>query len=656
MRVFFLAVLTFISVLALGKSAETTEVQEDDQLVEFLYDEPADLQTLTKDISEILGKSFILDKGPSTKISIIPQGKVTKDLAYELYLTALRELGYTVAETSFISRVIPLKKAFYHMPFEENLGKALYGQQSLIYVLKLEHAQAKNILRFLTASLGAGSAIEISSDQILLSGAFSTVKGIVETVKYLDKEVEQDRALHLIPILNTSSKTIFSSLKDLGLVGKGSQFQSGFVVNEERSNTLYAFGSKDYYEQIRQFVALLDVKDQVAVGKKFYVRPLEFAEAKTVAGILNSLKPSKNENDGKKKKKKSNDKQPNNQEGLSLVEDFEVTADESQNVLIIQSSESQMKILSHLLKKLDKRRAQIFFEIEMIEVSDNFNFQFSPSSVLPVDIVKDKATIIQGWKAEKVLPVLTDPVSSDGKISSSELAEKMNVAGEDLILGVLAKDKFSINGLKGVSPGALIHLMKTDSANRVISSPFLMSMDGEASNLVISDTKSYQVRERSQGPTTQSGVAGSIVTSKMEKVSSEIIIDLTGSLDSSTALTLDLDLKVDSISGFTKDGLPNMAKKRVKQKVGLQNGQTVFISGFRTAYKFTTFNKIPLFGDIPIIGWLFRSNTEVEHEGRVYIFITPHISWGEEDLKGLYKKKFEERLGDIELLKKRNLL
>ena len=648
MRIFFL-ILCFLSWVV--AYAEPSAEVSPEELVEFSYEKPTDVTTLTKDIGRILGKTILIGKGPSAKISIITQGKVSKELAYELYLAALRQVGYSLAETSFVSKIFPIKKSFFHSPIIEGPMDLLYSEEAVIQVLRLKNASAKNILRFLSSSLGPGNAIQFRENLLLLSGSYSHLKGVLSTIELLDQEVSSDRALRVLPIRNTKSKEIYSKLKELGFFGKKSFFQSGLVVEEPRSNSLFVLGPEEYQKKIKETVRKLDSKNADHVGKEFFIRALDFAEAKQVASTLSALKSSDSSNKKKKKKKKSK-----NQKDSFVPNDYDVIADEANNSLIIYSTAKQYEGLLGLLEKLDRKRAQIFFEIDILEISDGFDFKFTPSSLMPLDIVPGKATLIQGWKSEKVMPILEPGDGENGEATPTQLSSKMGSVSEDLILGVLTKGKFEMNGLSGISPGALIQIMKTDKASRVISSPFIMSLDGESASFVASDTKTFLVSETSQGPKSGSKEAGAIKRNKIEKESSEILLDLTAFLDSDTDLTLDLDLKVNSIIGINKDGLPDTSKKRVKQKVNLESGQTVFVSGFKVTEELTTLSKIPLLGDIPILGWLFRYNDDLQKDSRILIFITPHITWGDKDLKSLYKKKFEERLSDIEIFKKKNLL
>ena len=107
-----------------------------------------------------------------------------------------------------------------------------------------------------------------------------------------------------------------------------------------------------------------------------------------------------------------------------------------------------------------------------------------------------------------------------------------------------------------------------------------------------------------------------------------------------------IDLKVTSVASFNKDGYPQLATRNVKQKVFLKNEQTIFISGFKTAEENEANKKVPFLGDIPLLSYFFRYQSKTQQEGRIMIFITPHIIWGEGDIKRLYEDTLKDRLAN----------
>ncbi len=114
-------------------------------------------------------------------------------------------------------------------------------------------------------------------------------------------------------------------------------------------------------------------------------------------------------------------------------------------------------------------------------------------------------------------------------------------------------------------------------------------------------------------------------------------------LSFSNYVTMNFQIDANKKTGDTPEGLPVIAKRKTKQTVVVKNGQTVVISGLIENSESETFQKIPLLGDIPILGWLFRNSRTENKRNNLVIFLTPHIVHGGEDLAAIYKQKLQER-------------
>lgn len=642
-RLFF---LTCLFCFFQSKPVYSNSPSSSGELVDFEYLEPTDIIDITKDISKIFSKNIIFTKKISAKISIITQGKVSKALAYEIYVAALARLGFFLVETQYVSQIVSLKKSFSEVSVSDNnIEDFSYSDNILVYILRLKHLKAKDLMRYLTTILGAGNALELEEGTILLSGSHSVVKSLIDVSMLLDKETREAKSIKMIKLVNSSINEAYKHLTDLGILRQGASFQDGKIIKSPENNAFFVYGSEKFYEQVKSIVSKLDIKVTKNTGKQYYIKALEFTEAKKIASILSGLKSNKSS------------KSPFFDSGSGLFSgEYEITPEEYTNSLIIASTPRQYEELNRMIKKLDKLRAQILFEVDVLEVSDGFGFKFESSSFLSSGEMSDKVKVITGWEGEKVFPILTQDPSKKDKNSLSELNTKFGSVSDDLILGVLSTSKIKVGGMEGLSPGALIKLMKTDEFSRVVSSPFLMSVEGEEASLTIADTKAYTVTEKAQGASSSVGVSTTMVKSKIQKESSEVVLILTAHVDTSNNITLNLNFNVSSITGVSAEGLPSVGKRTVKQEILLKSGQTMFVSGFNTSSQVESFKKIPFLGDIPLLGALFRKHETSFVQGKLIVFVTPHVSWGKEDLDAIYQRKIEERFMDLKIIKKQSYL
>ncbi len=629
MRVFFLAFLfSFIADLALAKAVFSDDISLNS-------DEPIEVAKLAHELAKLQGKTLILGKGVSGKVFLFSEGLVSKELAYQIYVVALQELGYFLSETAGVLKLTSLEEAVSNLPISKGLGPYGNDAEVALYVCELKAAYSKDIIRYLSAVLGSKNVFELDNNFIVLVGSRTHLKGLKKTIDYLGNNKARDLSLKILPLKYASAKDTLKILTSLGFFGPNSNFVTSLVLDTKQDNILFTYGPTDFHEKILKVVKELDIKNTATKGKHYYVRPLEFSDPKKMVIILNDMK-----------QKPSSGGSNNTKGASSSLSDFEVIVDEVNSTLLIHATSEDYSKLNEIIRSLDQKRAQILFEVDILNVLEGSKFKFSTSNIVSASPSKDNFTIVQGWQAEKVFPTVTDNTAEGQSISDSALNSKLSAVSEDVVLGILTQDKFQVSGMNAMSPGALLQLMKSDQASRVLSSPFLMSLDGEEASLVVGDSVTYKVSQISQGASQKIGVSSSMVQTKIEKENAEISLILSPVVDNASRVSVAIDLKVTSVASFNKDGYPQLATRNVKQKVFLKNEQTIFISGFKTAEENEANKKVPFLGDIPLLSYFFRYQSKTQQEGRIMIFITPHIIWGEGDIKRLYEDTLKDRLAN----------
>lgn len=626
MRVFFLAFFFFL-IADLAKAQVSAGISLNSG-------ESIEVVKLAEKLAELQGKTLILGKGVSGKVFIFSEQLVSKELAYQVYVVALQELGYFLSETAGVLKLTSLEEATSTASLSDFKGLGSYGYDAEVafYVCELKAPYAKDIMRYLSTVLGSKNVFELDSNFVVLIGSKAHLKTLKKTIDYFGQNKAHDVSLKTIPLKYASAKETLKTLKSLGIFGTNSNFPTSLVLDTNEDSVLFTYGPADFHEKILKIVKTLDFENTSKKGKHYYVRPLEFSDPKKIAMILNDLK-----------KKSSSGDSHNSSESNALI-DFDMVVDEVNHTLLIHATSESYSRLNEIIRSLDQKRAQILFEVDILNVLEGFKFKFSTSNIMSASPSKDNFTIVQGWQAEKVFPTVINNTASGESVSDTAISSKLSAFSEDVVLGILTQDKFQVSGMNAMSPGALLQLMKADQASRVLSSPFLMSLDGEEASLVVGDSVTYKVSQISQGASQKIGVSSSMVQTKIEKENAEISLVLSPVIDNASRVSVAIDLKVTSVASFNKDGYPQLATRNVKQKVFLKNDQTIFISGFKTAEEIEANKKVPFLGDIPILSYFFRYQSKTQQEGRIMVFITPHIIWGEADIKRLYEDTLKNRL------------
>jgi general secretion pathway protein D len=186
-----------------------------------------------------------------------------------------------------------------------------------------------------------------------------------------------------------------------------------------------------------------------------------------------------------------------------------------------------------------------------------------------------------------------------------------------------------------ISPGALITLLKEDESTKVLSSPHILTADNEKAKIVVGDKLFYE--------SSQVAAGSAVPVKKIEKEDVDLRLEIKPNVaPKDRYLTLKIDIRANE-GGIGANGLPNVGKRETSQLVTLRNGQTAVISGLVKLREEEQYQKIPLLGDIPILGWLFRNSHVVKVQKNLMIFLTPNIVYGANDLAKIFDKKVAER-------------
>jgi general secretion pathway protein D len=202
-------------------------------------------------------------------------------------------------------------------------------------------------------------------------------------------------------------------------------------------------------------------------------------------------------------------------------------------------------------------------------------------------------------------------------------------------IGILSGQKVNIPGIGEVTPGALINLMKTDANSRNLASPNILTSNNEEANITVGDKLIF--------PTTVVA-SGGATSQQVQKEDVDTSMTIKPNISNSNYVTLNFQIEANRVTTIDqKTGFPQIGKRKTKQSVIVKNGQTVVISGLIMDAQSESYQKIPLLGDIPVLGWLFRNSSISSKKSNLVIFLTPHIIHGAEDLATVYKKKMKER-------------
>jgi general secretion pathway protein D len=591
------------------------------------FPEPTELKDIIKAVGLWSGKNFILNKNISAKISIISPQLVTKEEAWQAFLTALNVSGFTTVESGKFTKIVPTNvaqsaniKTFYSKSWAPPTDETITQIIPLEYIRAGEVANnIKNILK-ISSNLTAFPA----TNSLIVTDTGNKVRRLLEVIRILDIKGNQPQ-LALEPIKYTDANDIKTKIESLfGAQGGQSPYLQKVIV-DTRSNSLLLVGPPKGLDDVVRVIRRLDrASDDLSGQAQIHIRPLDYAKAEELASTLSSL-ASGQRSSTTRPRPISGTSSPGTASVANLG-DLKITADKPTNSLIVQGSKSAFSELDNVIQTLDKRRDQVYIEVDVLDINVNNNLEVKTSLLAGGTADNKRAIVPFGWQPARGVPFAFSP--------TTPLNAPTGVP-DNAVLGVLGGKGIQVGGVT-LSPGAFIFALKTDANSNVLQTPNLLVADNEDA--------SFNATEREYYQESQTDTATKIESKKYSSTDATLELAIKPQISKSDFINLDLNIKAESFSAATLPGGPKDKNVRqTKTKITAANQQTIVISGLTRDKDIEVKSKVPILGDIPILGWLFRDTQKTKQKTNLTIFITPYIVRDSSDLAKIYEKKVKER-------------
>ncbi len=318
------------------------------------------------------------------------------------------------------------------------------------------------------------------------------------------------------------------------------------------------------------------------------------------------------------------------QTGPSTILEGQVTisSDKATNALIIVASPGDFETIKDVIQKLDIRRRQVYVEVAIIEMSLNkqreLGFEFQAANLNQLDN-PNKITAVGG--------------TNYGTIGNVVLNGPAGLAGLNGLAVGAVKGTFRFRGQEFLNVGALLRALQTDSDVNVLSTPNILTTDNMKAEIMVGENVPFV------GSQTQSATTGGVPTYNIERKDVGITLKLTPQITSDDNVKLDINQEISSIiatAGINPNLLgPSTSKRSATTTVVVKDRETMVIGGLIRDNVTSSTSKVPLLGDIPLLGWFFKSKTARVEKTNLMIFITPYIIKNENEAEEITRRKGE---------------
>ncbi|HYA31279.1 MAG TPA: type II secretion system secretin GspD, partial [Thermodesulfovibrionales bacterium] len=626
--------ISLLLVILLTSSA-FAETKKDEKVTFNFVD--VDLQTITKFISDITKKNFIFDERVKGKITIIAPSKLSIDEAYNLFTSVLELKGFTVVPSGVDAyKIIPSAEAK-QRGTEISRDKQPVNESYIARLISLKHISFNDAIKFIQPMISKDGYVSAfgPGNLLLVIDAGLNIEKILSIVEMIDQPSMRERP-EIVFLKFSSADTVAKVLNEGMKKSPVGAPQSGAVeetkaVADQRLNAVVLFGDKGARESMKALIDLLDIPSPDALGR-INVYFLENADAtdltKVLEGFVKGAKPQ----------------QQQAAPGAIPVTPFEaaggisITADKASNALIIVASPADYQSLSQVIKQLDKRRRQVYVEAMIIEASVNklrdLGVQWRATAMKggqPIAIggfgtIDQTAMqgIVQGLQGASLgglgnfLNIPISSVGSDGTISTTTLT----VPGFAML--------FSLNDFQDVI--------------KVLSTPQILTSDNKEAEILVGENVPF-ITQSAQQTSVTTATTGTILNS-ITRQDVGIILRITPQITEGDHVKLDIYEEISSVlsqsDALTISVGPTLTKRSTKTSVVVKDGQTVVIGGLMQEQDEDTVTKMPVLGDIPVLGWLFKQKNATKNKTNLLIFLTPTVVKGPERLAEMTTNKQRE--------------
>ncbi len=594
---------TFASGIASNAFGVATE--EEKVTINFV---DVDLPVIARFFSEITKKNFIFDDRIKGKITIIAPSKISVDDAFNLFTSVLALKGFTfVSTTAGTYKIIPTMEAK-QRGLEVSGDRSPVNESYIARLIPLKDISADEVIKFIRPMVsreGYASAFG-PGNMLLVIDSGTNIEKIASIIEAIDRP-SMVGTPEIIYLKHASAEAVAKILNE----GISQRRQAATpqtlpdatakAIADQRLNAVILFGDKIAVGLMQSLVSLLDVRSPETQGI-INVCFLENADATELSKVLESLVKVKQV-----------------QPPAATVTAFEtvggitITADKASNALVVVASPADYRNLSQVIKQLDKRRRQVFVEAMIAEVS--------------IDKLLELGT---KWRAAALSdgePVLVGGVGTvDASTISSILTGMTGLALGGVANYFTVPQEFIPGATSDMRmPGitALFSLSDFKGAVNVLSTPQILTSDNKEAEILVGENIPM-ISKRERDVTTTSTVLTSI-----ERKDVGIMLKLTPQINEGEFVKLDIYQEIsaqkqESENVITSVG-PTMTKRSTKTSVVVKDKQSVVIGGLMSERDEDLITKVPLLGDIPILGWLFKYKSTNKKKTNLLIFLTPYI-------------------------------
>ncbi|CAN5661280.1 hypothetical protein BH11MYX1_BH11MYX1_46720 [soil metagenome] len=539
------------------------------------------------------------------------------------------------------------------------------------YVMRPSYAQTETLRAALDSVRSQAGNVQVAGNILIITDYASQVRDMMSLARSIDVPGNNE-GVYTIPVLHSDATALAQKLNEiLGIAanagaggGKasapstrggvtpqgGAPAPSGDDVSgalpskilvDDRTNTLIVVSNEAGYLRVKSLVERLDILLDTEGGSAIRVFPLENALAKDLATTLNNALSQGQQRPGATAGGRPGQPGapvaptpvPAGDLGAALEGPVRVVNDDPTNSLIVMSSGRDYLAIKDVIRRLDQPRRQIFIEALILEVTLNKELDIGTSSHGGLPVANGDALVLGGVQTST--------------LKSLQVASLASLTG--LIGGLVGSPLTSSQTFLGTSIpsyAVLFQALATQDNTNILSAPHIIAIDNEKAEFSVGNNIPYQAGLSFGGlPTAGAGGAASPLGSIGQNIQREKLtldLNVTPHISSNDAVRLEIEQNTKDLGGKDPQLGPTWTERKLKTQVVVHDQESVVIGGLIQEREVFNVTKVPLLGDIPLLGYLFKYTTKAKKKTNLLILLTPYIIKDQLDLQNIRERKTRE--------------
>lgn len=590
----------------------------------------ADIRAFIQDVSKATETTFVIDPAVQGTVTIAGGAPMNRDQMMEVFLATLRAHGYVAIPTSSGAwRIAPDEEAA-QQPSGAMGGTT--GERFVTQVIRLKTKDAPSLVGVLQPLVGRGGRVSAApaSNTIVITDFADNVRRLSGLVAELDRDTDR---IEILPLKNSRASVLAAALRDITASGGGEQkgFSAATFTAVDTSNSLVLRGPAETVARLKDVALMLD--EQAKPTGDTRVIFLQHADATQMVEMLQNVVDQPRAAGATGAAGQVPATPSANQRAI-------ITRFEGANAIIVRADPAVQQEVEAIIRQLDRRAEQVLVQAIVVEIGEGAAKNLGVQLLLGGKDGSDIPFFATNFSsASPSLLTLSAALGADGLSVSPELHDELQEAAADSLLnsfggiGGLASD-LGGDGLFGV----IINAIKRDGDSNLISTPSILTLNNREAEFLVGQNVPVTTGEVLSGNNNNP-------FRTIERQDVGVKLRVRPQINADGSITLVLRQEVSSVDPFTASfGELVFNKREIETSVLVDNGEIVVLGGLLDQNEQVTQEKVPLLGDLPVIGALFSSEQRQKDNTNLMIFIRPVIVGSADAARSITQPELERMI------------